>query len=186
MKKKIIYSVLVILLLVIIVVGSTYALFSSAATSNNSNVTSSSEKYEIIYYGGTAIDGDIKMLSSHVGADSTTVQIGLASGVNVAVNATLFINVVSISPEIATTGFKWEVYRVNGANETLENSGNFNGATANAEIPILTKPLSTTLTSYKVYFWLDGSTVGNEIEGTNFNGYIGAKSDILTGIVDNG
>lgn len=185
MKKKLIFSIIVVLIIVIVIVGATYSYFISTASSNNSNVTANSEKYEIVYHGGTEINSDIKMLSSHEGADSTTVEIGLASGVNVAVSATLFIKVTQISSALAVEGFKWEIYRVNGANEILENSGNFSGAAVNSEVPILTTPLTTTLTSYKVYLWLDGSNVGNEIMGTTFKGYIGAKSDILTGIVNN-
>lgn len=185
MKNKVTISIIIVLLMIIVVVGSTYAFFSSVASSNNSNVSASAEKYEIVYTGGTEIDGDIKMLSSHVGADNTTVQIGLASGVNVTVNATLYIKVTTISPALAVAGFKWEVYEVNGGTETLKNSGTFQGASANSEINILTMPLSTTIKSYKVYFWADGNSVSNEISGTNFNGYIGAKSDVITGIVDN-
>ena len=185
MTKKITFSILVVLLIAIIVVGSTYAYFSSVVASNNINVTAGSEKYEIIYHGGTEIDTNIKMLSSHVGADSTIVEIGLASDVNIAVTATLFINVTSISQELATDGFKWEIYRISGNDEILENSGNFNGASDNSEVPILTKAITSTMTSYKVYFWLDGSKMGDEITGKTFRGYIGAKSDVLTGIVDN-
>ena len=185
MKNKVTISIIIVVLLIIVVVGSTYAFFSSVATSNNSNVTSSAEKYEIVYQGGTQIDGDIKMLSNHNGADSTTVQIGLANGVNVTVNATLYIKVTEISEELDVSGFKWEVYSVNGDVETLKNSGTFQGAGNGSEINILTMPLTTTLTSYKVYFWADGNSIGNEISGTSFKGYIGAKSDIITGIVDN-
>ena len=185
MNKKIVYSVGVVLLIVVAIVGSTYAYFSSVATSTNSNVSANAEKYEIIYRGGTDINTVLKMLPSHTGADNTTVEIGIASGVNVAVTATLFITVESISQSIATDGFKWEVYRISGNDEILENSGNFQGATNNSEVTILTKPLSTTMTSYKVYFWLDGSKVGNEAQNTSFSGYIGARSDIITGIVDN-
>ena len=185
MNKKIIYSILVVLLVIVVVAGGTYAYFSSAATSNNSNVAANPEKYEIIYNGGTAINADLKMLSSHVGADNTTVQIGVASGVNVEITATLFITVEQISSELATTGFKWEIYRINGNSEVLENSGTFNGKTNGSEVTLLTKQLTTTLTSYKVYFWLDGSSMGNEIAGKTFRGYIGARTDVLTGIVDN-
>ena len=180
MNKKIAYSVGLVLLIVIAIVGSTYAYFTSIATSTNSNVVATAEKYEIVYHGGTAINADLKTLASHVGADNTTVEIGLASGVNDSVNATLFI-----SPEIATDGFKWEVYRISGNTEILEGSGNFQGATNNSEVTLITKPLTTTMTSYKVYFWLDGDKTGNEIIGKTFSGYIGARSDILTGIVDN-
>ena len=185
MRKEITIAISVVVLIIAIIAGTTYSFFSSVATSNNSNVTATAEKYEIIYTGGTAIDGDVKMLSSHVGADSTTVSIGLANGVNVSVNATLFISITEISSELAVSGFKWEVYRLNGANETLVNSGTFQGATNGGEINILTTSLSTTQTSYKIYFWADGNAIGNEISGSNFSGYIGARTDAITGIVDN-
>ncbi len=185
MKKKIIYSVLAVLLIIFVVSGATYAYFSSVATSNNSNVSATSEKYEIIYHGGTEINGNIKMLADHVGADNTTVEIGLASGVNVDVTATLFINITEISQSLAVPGFKWAVYRISGNNEILENSGNFSGATVNSEVPVLTKKITTTMTSYKIYFWLDGNSVSDVSSEARFRGHVAARSDILTGIVDN-
>ena len=175
---------MIVLLLIIITFGSTYAYFSSRLSTNNS-VGGASEKYEIIYNGGEEINGNIKMLSSHVGADNTTVSIAKGQDVNVDINATLYINITQISPELAVSGFKWEIYRVNGNNEILENSGNFAGKAATDEIAILTKALTTTLTSYKVYFWLDGASVGNEISGKTFKCYIDARTDNLTGIVSN-
>ena len=159
--------------------------FSAVATSNNNVVSADSKKYEIVYRGGTAINANIKILGSHEGADNTTVEIGLAQGVNVSVNATLFITVENISTELAQEFFKWEIYQVDGQNEVLKNSGNFLNASANDEIAILTMPLSTTITSYKIYFWIDGNNSGNEVTGTSFSGYIGARTDILTGIVNN-
>ena len=185
MNKKVLFSILLVLLIVFVVVGSTYAYFTSVAVSNNGNVVTDSEKYEIIYNGGTEIDCDIKMLSSHVGADNTTVSIGLASGVSATVSATLFVNIEQISSELATSAFKWEIYRVSGNSETLVNSGNFNGKVAGNEVSLLTTTLSTTLTYYKVYFWLDGASAGNDVMGKTFTGYIGARTEILTGIVDN-
>ena len=186
MKKDFSHSIIVVLLLLVITIaGSTYAYFSAVATSNNSIVNANSEKYEIVYHGGTEINGHIRVLGSHENADNTTVEIGLAQGVTASINATLFITVENISPALSTESFKWEVYQVNGQEEVLKNSGNFLNAEADDEISILTIPLSTTLTSYKVYFWVDGSSTGNEINGSTFNGYIGAKTNILTGIVDN-
>ena len=186
MKKEYRYSIIVVLLLLVItIIGTTFAYFSAIATSNNSIVGASSQKYEIIYRGGTEINGNIKMLSNHENADNTTVEIGLAQGVTTSINATLFITVENISEALATNAFKWEVYQIDGQNEILKNSGNFLNAKVGDEISILTIPLSTTITSYKVYFWADGSSSGNEINGSTFKGYIGAKTDVLTGIVDN-
>ena len=189
MKKDFSHSIIVVLLLLVITIaGSTYAYFSAVATSNNSIVNANSEKYEIVYHGGTEINGHIRVLGSHENADNTTVEIGLAQGVTASINATLFITVENISPALSTESFKWEVYRIDGTNEIYVNSDSFNGKKTGDKIPIVTDyPLTNTenetLTKFKVYLWIDGNNSDNNIEGGTFEGYIGARTDVLTGIV---
>ena len=190
MKKEVMYSILITLLLAIItIIGSTYAYYSLTATGTNRNVTSTSEKYEVVYNGGTNINSstcEMKIVGSKEQGCHTDVQIGVATGVSVTINANLFINVTSISDELKVAGLKWEVYRLNGNTETYVSSGNFANIPANNQVTILTnEPLSTTLKTFRVYVWFDGNLTDNNVAGQSFEGYIGAHTEQLTGIVNN-
>ncbi len=190
MKKEVNYSIIVTALVVIFAtIGSTYAYYSLVASGNNKNVVSSSEKYEIIYRGGTNIDStncEMRVVSSKEGGCSTTVEFGLGSGVNVAVNGNLFINLDSISDALKIAGFKWEVYQVSGQTETFVSQGNFQNIPVSNQIQIVTnRPLSTTVAKYKIYFWIDGNLTDNNVANATFSGYIGASTETLTGIINN-
>ncbi len=190
MKKTILYPILITIFLVIIaVIGSTYAYYSLVTYGNNRTVSANSEKYEVVYTGGTHINGEtceMNIVASKEEGCHTDVNIGISNGVNVTVNANLFINVESISNELKTAGFKWEVYRVAGQTETLVSSGNFASIPNNNQITILTnEPLSTSLKTFRIYFWIDGNLTDNSVAGKSFDGYIGANTEVLTGIVNN-
>lgn len=187
MTKKYVLTISSILLLIIItVIGITYAYYSIVVNGNN-NVQGNSKKYDILYSGGTHITGDLQAVTSKEEGKSTTVQIGLASG-SAQANATLYIDIINITNNLAISGFKWEVYRIDGTNEIYVNSDSFNGKKTGDKIPIVTDyPLTNTenetLTKFKVYLWIDGNNSDNNIEGGTFEGYIGARTDVLTGIV---
>lgn len=187
MTKKYILTISSILLLIILtIIGATYAYYSIVVSGNN-NVQGNSKKYEILYSGGTHITGDMQAVAKMEDGKKTTVQIGLASG-SAKANATLYIDIVNISDNLAIAGFNWAVYRIEGSNEIYVNSNNFLGKKTGNEIPIvvdypLTDTENETLTQFKIYFWIDGNNSDNNIEGGTFEGYIGARTDVLTGIV---
>ena len=190
MKKELITSIIVTVLLVILaVIGSTYAFYSLSATGSNHGVSTNSKKFEIVYNGGTAISTSncpMNLTTSKDGGCSTTIQIGLASGVDVAVNASIYIKVNTITDNLKIAGFKWELYSVNGQTETLVANGNFASIPANNTIVMASnQALSTTLKTYKVYFWIDGSLANNSVYPSSFGGSVGAYTDQLTGIVNN-
>ena len=190
MKKEVVYSIIItILLTVITIIGSTYAYYSLAATGTNRNVTSTSEKYEIVYNGGTHINSstcEMKIVASKEQGCHTDIEIGVATGVSVTVNANLFINVTSISDELKVAGLKWEVYRLSGNTETHVSNGNFANIPNNNQVIILTnEPLSTTIKRFRIYIWLDGNLTDDSVVGKSFEGYIGANTEQLTGIVNN-
>ena len=190
MKKEVMYSIIITLLLTIItIIGSTYAYYSLVATGTNRNVSSTSEKYEIVYTGGTHINSstcEMKIVGSKEQGCHTDIEIGVATDVSITVNANLFINVTSISDELKVAGLKWEVYRVSGNTETRVSNGNFANIPNNNQVIILTnEPLSTTLKKFRVYIWLDGNLTDDSVAGKSFEGYIGANTEQLTGIVNN-
>ena len=190
MRKEVTFSILVVVIVSIIaVIGSTYAYYSLVATGTNRTVTANAEKYDVIYTGGTHINSQtcaMNVVANKEAGCHTDVQIGVSSGVTVTINADLFINIDTISAGLKTAGFKWEVYRVNGTTETLVSNGNFSSIPANNQITILSnEPLSTTIKTFRIYLWIDGNMTDNSVAGTSFDGYIGANTEQLTGIVNN-
>ena len=190
MKREVTFSIFITIFLAIVaIVGSTYAYYSLVASGNNRIVNANSEIYEIIYHGGDDIGPDscpMGVVASKDDGCNTTVEIGLAQGMTVAANANIYIDVISISDNLKIAGFKWETYKLNGQTETLVSSGNFtNIPNDNKILAAANQPLSTTLAQYKIYFWLDGELVDNDILGASFSGAISASTDVLTGIVNN-
>lgn len=176
MKKTILYIVIV-LLLTIITVGSTYAYF--YATSK-SNVSTNSHNFEVIYNGGTAIDKPLNLVKTKEEGVNTTVNIGVDTD-SVLVKANLYINIEEITEAIATEAFIWEVYKVSETGESRVNWGTFDEKQNDDKVYIVTNyQLSTEITSFKVYIWLNGYIAGNEAVGAKFKGYIGAETENFT------
>ena len=183
-RKKIFIIISILLLIIATIVGATYAYFSTIISGTN-NVQADSKKYEIIYRGGDHITGQMPITSSKEDGKVTTVEIGLAKD-SAAANANIYIQIESISKNLAISGFNWEVYRINGSNEIYMNSGNFAGKKSTDQVFIINDyELSETITKFKIYLWIDGNNSDSNITGGSFDGYIGANTNILTGIVKN-
>ena len=181
MKKPTIIMIISVLLLTIVVIGSTYAFFSASIDSNN--MTANASKFEVIYTGNARFDKQISLSTSKVEESSTSVNIRLGEG-SVAVNAILYIMIENISEKLAVDGFNWEVYGYKNNKQEYYNSGTFEGknSTTNNTINIVENYLlSEDNTEIKVYLWLDGNKVGNEVMNTSFKGYIGAKTENFSG-----
>ena len=196
MKKIIIYSS-IILMIIIITVSGTYAFFS--ATTNTGNVlTADASKLDVIYTGGTEINGNLKLVNPDENAKNkgfnTTVRIKLAED-SVDAKANLYIQINEITAAIATEGLVWEVYKEYEGVESFVDSGTFieceNGATtkkcANGDRLYIVRDyqLTTTDTFYTVYIWLNGDKVGNEVLNAKLNGYIGAQTEEITTNLNN-
>ena len=157
MKKEVLYSSFITIFLIIItIIGSTYAYYSLVASGNNRTVNATSEVYEVIYHGGTDITPEtcsMNVVGSKEQGCNTTIEIGLGQNVTVAVNANLYIEVDSITDNLKISGFKWEVYKLNGQTETFVSRGNFaNIPNDNKILMTSNQPLSATLSQYKIYF----------------------------------
>lgn len=178
MKKKI-YIIIAVIILGLATVGATYAFFTARVSANNLN--SSSMDFKVVYTGGTTIDGSLELLKTRDGASNTTVHIRMDEGSTLA-KANLYINIDEISSELATSGFLWEVEGKKNNTVVYTNSGNFNGKATNDKLYIVEEyQLDYVNTDFTVYLWLDFDTVGNEVIGKTFRGYIGAETEYFTG-----
>ena len=186
MGKNIIKSLIfVILLTTFTILGSTYAYFRVSTSGQDNSVRSNSAKYEIIYTGGTHINGEMEVTSSKEGGYNTTVQIGVSQNTTIPIKADIYIDITQISTNMAVEGFVWEAYRLNGTQEIFVKKGNFAGKKVGDKINVVEGfSLSQTLTPFKVYFWIDGNKTDDSIVlNSNFEGYLGAKTYQLTGDV---
>jgi len=179
MKKPTIIMLVSVLLLIVVVIGSTYAFFASSV--NGKDVQTSGSKFQVIYTGETQFDKQINLSTSKVEESSTTVNIKVGEG-SVKANAVLYLVVEDITTELAVEGFNWEVYGYINSNQVYYNEGNFDGVKINDTINIVENyQLSEKNTEFKVYLWLDGNKVGNEVMNASFKGHIGAKTENFTG-----
>ena len=186
MKKYVMISITSTLMLILLVAGSTYAFFSTSAETANNGVFSNTAKLNVIYNAGNIINESLSVASNKDGGYNTTVKIKLAPN-SAKAKANLYIHINEITTNIANEGFTWEVYGYMNGNQIAYNKGSFNGYndTNNNIVPIINDYiLSETETSFTVYFWIDGSKTGNSVIGGTFKGYIGAKSEELTGDIN--
>lgn len=184
MKKKYIYSILLISFITIATIGVTYAFF-VATTSSKNNINTTSQKFEVIYSGGGEITGPLKFGLSKEEGKKTSVNIKVAPG-SIEAKGIIYINIEEISPELAVSGFNWEVVGTKNNLQVYNQKGTFAGTnnTTNKIINIVDDYLITEdNTKFDIYLWLDGNKLGNEVLTSSFKGYIGAKVDNFTAIL---
>ena len=183
MTRQTIYTICAFLLLGIATVGTTYAFYSASASSNNNSVAAVAQKFEILYTGGTDIEGPLNLSVDRTGGVNTTVHIKVGEGSSHAL-AYLFLNISEMSEVLSTTHVKWEVSGVKGGKEVYTNQGTFNGYNAgNNNIITIVEDyrLTEEQTDFTLYIWIDGNNVGNEVLGAYFKGYISASTEQFTG-----
>ena len=189
MKKTITYTV-IILLLTIITVSGTYAYLTAATNSNE--IASNASKFEVIYTGGTHIDGTLPLAKNKEGGYNTTVNISVSTG-SVEGKANLYIDIEKITTSIETfpKALTWEVYKtVNGTTEFVKD-GTFADCKNEDGTKKICEPydklyivegykISTDNTAFTVYVWLNGDKVNNEVFGAELKAYIAAETENVT------
>jgi len=160
--KKLIVISIAIAFLILLVAGATYAYILTTIQSNNINTTTSG-LLNINYTKGQNITGSLTYSSTYTGGLNTTVTISktstsLPAGVNIYLTPTVLSNTLKTSGAL-----KWQVFGYQNATQVYSNSGNFNTATVNSPITIVNnQTVSTTVTSYTIYVWLDGTIADND------------------------
>ena len=191
MKRTIKY-VIIILLITIVTAGSTYAYLVAVTNSDINGLTSDGAELNVVYTGGTALEGAIGPGIDKSSGLSTTVNIGLTAD-SVVAKANLYININLITSSLASEGFIWEVYKTVNGVETFVGDGTFVECRSNTgtdtkkcsngdKLYIINDyVLSTTSTAFTIYTWIDGNKTGSDILGATFKGTISAESEKFTG-----
>lgn len=188
--KRIIIYISIIMMITIITAGATFAYLTASINSTSNSISTEGAELKVAYTGGTKIEGYLSMSENKSGGLNTTVNIRLEED-SVKAKSNLYININQITSDLASAGFKWEVYKIINGEENFVNSGNFlgcqNGNTTKKcsngdKLYIVNDYITTTTnTSFKVYVWLDGNMSGNEVLGDTFAGTIAAESEKYTG-----
>lgn len=178
-KKNIIISILIVLVIILLVFGSTYAYIS--AVTNQVNAGTGSGKIDI-NYNVNPLTGNLLSSSSREKGLSTTASVSLKSG-SVDALFNMYITPTVIN-NLDIPALRWEVEGIIGSEVVYINSGDFDDATVNEPVKIVDSyDLSTTVTTFNIYIWLDESLITEAISNVNFNAKIEADSVPVTGDV---
>lgn len=170
---NIIIVLLIVLTICLVTFSVTYAWFVTTQSTNTIS-GSTSGKLEIIYDKGQDVTGTLKPSSSKENGLMATVKIR-QSATSVNGLGTITLNVVSIAPELAINGLKWELYKDSSSSPISK--GTFNGVTSKSQIDLIKDtPLTTTDTKFTLYIWLNGSEVNNSVMNKSFSAYISATA----------
>ena len=178
MKKQIIYTIIGIALIAVAITGSTYAYLSSTINSRD-DVNANSSNLNIVYSGSGSFNETISIVSNRNEGSSTTISMYTANN-SVSPLINLYINIESMTDNLAVEGFIWEVCAIRENEPTVCNDGNFFGydATTNNVVTIMSNyRLTTVPTTFIIYLWLDGSKISGTLDNAQFSGYIDARSE---------
>lgn len=189
MKKVIKYATILIVVAIITISG-TYALFTSSI--ERELPESKTHQIQVRYSGAAPIDNVIELVEKKEDGFRRTIKIGKGED-SVPVKSSIYFYISNITEGFATTALKWEIYRVEGEEETYINSGTFENTITGDKIYLYkdfelsdekNEDSTYKQTEYVIYLWLNGHEAGNEVVGATFMGYIGAESSIVTGDIN--
>lgn len=180
-KKKIIITSLIVSIVVLIVAGFSYAFI--VAMTNEGDVGTGSGLLDINYIAPdtTVFDNSIIVPSSNRNFGlNTSASASLKDGsLNTLFN--MYINPKSLT-NLDIPALKWEVEGVMNGQIVYTNSGNFDKKVVDTKFAIVDGyNLSTDITTFNIYIWLDESLVTSQIESASFSIGISADTIQLTG-----
>ena len=177
-KKNIIISIIIVVVLTVLVAGASYAYI--VAATGGASTEASSGKLDVNYVKPSDITGKLSA--------SSTRNDGLRGAASASLNAgsigALFD--MYITPTALTNlnipALKWEVEGVREGSIVCSNNGDFSSASVGTKIKVIDGcELSSTITTFNVYIWLDASLIEFPISGANFGAKITADSVPITG-----
>lgn len=179
-KKSIVISIIVVLLLILLISGGTYAFL--VGVSNEGKFSSEAAQIDINYSppSSDTITGNLVPSSTRSNGLNAIATASLNPG-----SADALFNMY-IEPTILTNlniaALKWELEAVVDEEIVYTNSGDFSKASVGTNIPVVDSyPLSTDVTTFYVYIWLDESLVTDVISDASFMAKIKTDSDPIVG-----
>lgn len=191
MKKNLIH-IAIMMIVAIITISGTYAFFTATVTTD-SPLSTQTYQLEVIYNGDIEIKGVLDLVKDKSGGHRREVSIGISEN-SVGASASIYINIDEITPVLATEALNWEIYKIENNVEVEYAKGTFDkcGEVGEAKTTcaagkriymVSDLELLTTQQTFAIYIWLNGNKAGNETIGATLKGYIGAKTENITGIL---
>lgn len=181
--KKYRYMVFIILGVIVCIAligGGTYAYL--LVTTDRKNINTNTGKLEVVYNISDDITGELLPSSSSSGLKATATARITADSVPAYFN--IYINPI-ILDGLNVPALKWSVIGTmksgKGISIMYTNSGDFSGAKEGEAIKIVDSyQLDTTVTSFTIQIWLDGSLMTESIVGKRFKADITSDSVPIT------
>ena len=185
-RRKLIGTILGILAFALLIIGATYAWLTLTYNANNSIYNTKTKNFYVDYSNNDGSITDIPALAAGTPSEAAVVTVTAKKGTNSAPgNLTLYLNtdVTVVNGEANTTDTLLESGAINyavcvGTCNSFDNittKGTITNATPLKYAILSSTPLTTSNTSYNVYFWLDSSLITG-LSGTKYTGYISAEA----------
>ena len=181
-KKKVIGMIIGVIAFAILVAGATYAWLVSQASVTNGTYNLGTMNFTINYTKGTDV-GSVPILSSPTtNGDNPAASLAVvASRTNLSApgNITIYLNTDSSTGGLLASGalnYAICAGACSSTDLTAVPAANSGTITATGKKALMTAPLTTTPTTYNVYFWLDSAIVDSEVIGSTYSGYISAEA----------
>ena len=179
-KKKLIGTIIGVTFFALLIAGATYAWLTYSIQATNNIYNLGSMNFNVNYVNGTTVES-VPILSTATTTTAAHLSIsankitGSAPG-----NLTIYLNTESTtSSDILTSRALHYAVCVTSCTNTsdLSQETNSDVVTATGKLPILSNtPLTSSPTTYIVYFWLDSSAVDENVVGKSYSGYISAEA----------
>ena len=174
-KKKIIGTIIGVIMFAVLIAGATYAWLTFNATVTNATYNGTTLNYWVDYSKGTDLS-DIPILTSPTTENASFVKVTAKKPTGSIAN-NITIKLTTTSNGVLTKSGAVHYAICKGTCAT-----NFTGAyqgtiTSAGTINLLTdNNITSTLSEYYVYFWLDAATITTDHLGDDYAGYIHASS----------
>ena len=177
-RKNIIVSIVIVVVLILLVSGASYAYIVAATSGASTGV--SSGKLDINYVKPSDITGELSASSTRNSGLKATASASLNTG-SVGALFNIYITPTSLT-NLSIPALKWEAEGIRDGSIVCSNNGDFSSATVNNKIKVIDGcELSSTVTTFNVYIWLDASLITTSISGANFGAKITVDSVPITG-----
>ena len=177
-RKSIIVSIVSVIVLILLVSGASYAYI--VASTNEVNVDTGSGNLDINYVKPSDITGKLSASSDRSlglkAISSASLKTGSVDALfNIYITPTALTN-------LNIPALKWEAEGVRDGTVVCSDSGDFSSATVGTKIKVIDScMLSTTVTTFNVYIWLDASLITTSISDASFGAKISVDSVPITG-----
>ena len=182
-KKKLIGTIIGVTAFAALIAGATYAWLTYNATITNGNYLLGSMNFSVVYTKGTAVNA-VPILTNPTATEVTNggghlaVQASKASGSAPGdLTIKLVTNNTTNTTLLSKNALKYAacVGTCQAADLSQETYKGTVSATGELNI-ISTTPLTTSPTTYNIYFWLDSASVDTTIVDATYSGYISASA----------